>query len=823
LFFAALLLPLMPASIGAIAGNDGYQQPSQALVDIVDAKTTPILSLDPTRTVMALLEVPSLPTIEDLAQAELKLAGLRLSTATRGPSRSRYFSSVALQRLLDAAASQVNVEGLPEDARLENVSWSPDGRFLAFTHTSFDSSDSALGHIELWVTEAASGAARRLGGDLALTLTSFTPPRWLPDSSALVALATPADLPPAPRPRATPTGPTIEVSSGRKAPARTYQDLLKNSGDEQMFEHMLSSQLVEVDLAGSVRPLATPSLHWDLEVSPSGDYLLVETLHRPFSYRVPASRFPRRIQVLNRRGEVVFELADLPLKDQVPMAFGSVPTGPRDVEWRSDAPATLVWAEALDGGDAEAEADERDRLFQLAAPFDSSPEVMATLELRYAGTDWGNGQIAMVHEDWWQTRQTRSWQIAPDEPQADKRLLVDRSTEDRYSDPGRPLTRSNRHGHAVLDLVGDGDTIFLVGAGASPDGDRPFIDSQDLSSGETTRHLHSAPPFYEQPIEVLEVDEKGQPSLLLTLRESVDQPPNYFLRDLEAGSERQLTSFEHPTPQLRGISKELIRYQREDGVELTATLYLPPGFEAGDDPLPLLMWAYPIEYKSAAAASQVRGSPLRFDRISHWSPMIFLAAGYAVLDNPTMPIVGEGDAEPNDTYVEQLVKSARAAVEEVVRRGVADRERIAIGGHSYGAFMTANLLAHSDLFAAGIARSGAYNRTLTPFGFQAEQRSFWQAPEIYFAMSPFMHADKVNEPILLIHGEMDNNSGTFPMQSQRYFAALQGHGAVARLVMLPFESHGYRARESLLHMLHEQEAWLDRYVKKRSSESAASP
>ena len=833
-FYAVLSSPLSLAALWILCSGwsvaaaqpaaDGYQKPSQALVDIVEAPTTPRVFLDPTRQTLALLAVPGLPSIDDLAQEELKLAGLRISPATRGPSRRRYLSSVAFQPLAGAPGSQTTVRGLPEDARLGNFAWSPDGKHLAFTHTRYGTSGSSKGRIELWVASVAAGEARRLGGELELTMSSFTPPAWLPDSSGLIALATPSGLPEAPQNAMVPIGPTIEESVGRKAPARTYQDLLKNADDERAFEFMMQAQVVEVSLveAEAVRPLAEPAAYWDLKVSPSGEFLLGRDSAQ--AVFLPGSSLS--IPTTDRSVESAVETGS---------SNSQIFLSKTKCRWRSAAfllvrapyPGAATWgrlwcgAEALDGGDAGIETDERDRLLQLAAPFESEPEVLATLGLRYSGTTWGNGQIAMVNEFWWKTRQTRSWQIAPDEPEADKRLLVDRSTEDRYNDPGRPLTRSNEQGQRVLNLVGDGDTVLLTGAGASPEGDRPFLDTQDLSSGETQRHLRSKAPHYELPIEVLEVDASGAPTVVLTRRESVEEPPNYYLRDLEAGTDRQLTDFEHPTPQLQGISKELIRYQREDGVELTATLYLPADFEAGGDPLPLLMWAYPIEYKSAAAASQVRGSPLRFDRIDHWSPMIFLAAGYAVLDNPTMPIIGEGDAEPNDTYVEQLVASARAAVEEVVRRRVADRDRIAIGGHSYGAFMTANLLAHSDLFAAGIARSGAYNRTLTPFGFQAEQRSFWEAPEVYFAMSPFMHAEKVNEPILLIHGEMDNNSGTFPMQSQRYFAALKGHGAVARLVMLPFESHGYRSRESLLHMLYEQEQWLESYVKSPAASGAS--
>ena len=553
-----------------------------------------------------------------------------------------------------------------------------------------------------------------------------------------------------------------------------------------------------------------PAITWDFDPSPDGRYILVQSLHRPYSYTVPAYRFPLLIEVWNLGGEVVHTVADHPLREEIPIARGSVQTGPRSVMWRADAPATLCWAEALDGGDAGAEATERDRLFLLPAPFDGEPAVWMTFELRYNDINWGHDGLAIATESWGDDRRIRAWKIKPGAPDEEPELLMDYSWQDRYNDPGEPVMVRNEYGRSVLLTADDANTIFLIGDGASPEGDRPFLDTFDTYHGETGRLFHSEAPYYERPVLVMNKEARH----VVTRRESVDDVPNYFMRDLADGTLRQLTSFPHPTPQLAGIQKELIRYNREDGLDLTATLYTPAGYDpAVDGALPMLMWAYPREFKSADAAGQVDDSPYRFDWVGWWSPVLWLTQGYAALDGPTMPIIGEGDAEPNDTYVEQLVASAAAAIDEVVRRGVADRHRVAIGGHSYGAFMTANLLAHSDLFAAGLARTGAYNRTLTPFGFQSEGRTLWEAPEVYFEMSPFMHADKIKEPILLVHGEEDSNPGTFPMQSERFYSALKGHGATVRLVMLPCESHSYRARESLLHLLWETQQWLDEYVK----------
>ncbi len=773
-----------------------YQTPPPELAQLVDAPNTPGVSLSPEGTTMLLIEQPDLPSIAEVSQPEARLAGLRINPRTNGPSRARGATGLALRSVADTTRRVVT--GLPARPVLRSIRWSPDGEHIAFTH------DTASG-VELYVVDVATAQARRvLGRALNESLTrGFA---WLPSSDGLVALVLPQNRPTLPTGDAVPAGPVVQESMGSAAPARTYQDLLSTPEDAQAFEHYATADLVRVALDGSVTPLATAGLFSDASPSPDGRYVLVERLQRPFSYLVPYYRFPRTIEVVDAQtGAPVYTVASLPLQEDVPTGFGSVPTGPRSVGWRADAPSSLVWVEAADGGDARADADIRDRVMLHPVPTRMAPQVLAELPLRYGGIVWGGDDLALVYESWWSTRTRRAYRVAPASP-GTQTVVFDYSYEDRYNDPGTPVTEETPQGTEVLKR--DGETIYLSGPGATPEGEMPFLRAYNLASGEATELFRSQVPHYERFVDFL------PDGRLLTSRESVTEPPNYFAVDAASGARDQLTFFPHPYPELMGVQKEYIQYERADGVALSATLYLPAGYDATrDGPLPTLLWAYPREFKSADAAGQVTGSPFRFNRISYWGAVPYVTRGYAVLDGATIPIVGEGDREPNDTFVEQLVSSAQAAIDEGVRRGVVDADRVAAGGHSYGAFMTANLLAHSDLFKAGIARSGAYNRTLTPFGFQSEERTYWEAPEIYNTMSPFQNAARIDEPLLMIHGMADNNSGTFPIQSERLYAALKGLGQTARLVMLPAESHGYTARESLLHMLWETDRWLERYVK----------
>ncbi len=810
-----LLVPVCGwAQQAPVAAQAGYQLPSASLQAVVDAPRAPTPYLSPRRDMAAMLQSPALPGIDVVAQPELKLAGVRINPRTHSDSRFSFGNQLWLMNVADGGERQIS--GLPQPLKIASLAWSPDQQHLAFNHV-----DAASGANELWLVDIASGHARRVAEKLNTVFGNGY--AWMPDSRGLLVMQQPAGQGEPPAAGGIPGGPAVQqtaAGAGVRA-IRTYQDLLKNEADARQFEYYARAQPVRLAINGKAQPVAAAGIYLGLTPSPDGKYLLSQRIERPFSYLVPVSAFPRRIEVLDAAGKLVHQVAQLPLVEGLPTGNDAVAPGVRRISWRADAPATLVWAEAQDGGDPSRAVAIRDAVLMQAAPFEQPPVTLAQLGSRYAGIQWGRGDLALLNESWWKSRQVKQWRIAPDHAETAPELLSARSSQDRYNDPGTPALVMDVNGQPRLQLTADGRSIFLYGQGASPEGDRPFVDRLDLVSKQTTRLFHSQAPYYELPQALL--DNEG--TRLLLTRESPDEPANLYVRELGDSmvAAKALTRYPHPLPQLRGVLKEQIRYKRNDGVDLTGTLLLPPGYDPKrDGPRPLLMWAYPGEFKTAEAASQVTDSPYRFNAISYWGPQAFLARGYAVLASPSMPIIGEGDKEPNDTYLPQLIANAQAAVDEVVRRGVADRERIAIGGHSYGAFMTANLLAHTRLFKAGIARSGAYNRTLTPFGFQAEERNYWQAQDVYQAMSPFNHADKIKDPILFIHGEEDNNSGTFPMQSERMFAAVKGLGGNARLVMLPNESHAYRARESIMTMLAESERWLDTWLAAPAAEKGKS-
>lgn len=806
---AILVLPLMMAAQEAGMTNSslstsGWQQPPEEIMKVLHAPQLPWVWTAPTGEYMLLADPVQYPPLSELAAPMHKLAGIRVNPANNGYHGRHGGTSPRLIRIEDGISTPLD---LPADAEVEDVSWTVDGQRFALTVAFVD-------RIELWLA-SVDGTLNKVE-DISLNPLMGSPVTWLPDQQRLLIRRIP-QRGPAPEPPAIPLGP--EIMEGAGATARsTYEarNLLETAYDDALFEYFTTSELVIFDPeSGEVKVLGNPAPYMAANFSPDGMYLLVERVVGPWSHEVAWWRFASEIEVWNNEGELVTTIASLPLADAVPVH--GVPLGPRSVSWRPTAPHTLFWVEALDGGDPVATVSHRDKLMRLEGPFTAEPEEIFKAEHRIQPwrNAWGaDGGMLMLTEQERLRRWRYVWLLDVDK--GTSRLWFDLDEGDRYGDPGYPLYRPLSNGQWVIRQ--HKGAVYFRGSGATDQGDRPFLDLREIKTGETERLFRCATDRYEYFVAFA-----GDENHFVMRSESALDVPNYYLatfgkkkkanegeatRDL---NRKPITNFEDPTPQLREIKKSIVRYERNDSVPLSFQLLLPPDYEEGT-PLPTVVYAYPLEYSGASTAGQVRGSAQRFMRLYGPSHLYFLLQGYAVLDRTAMPMIGDPETTYN-TFVPQLVADAEAAVAKAVEMGVTDPEKIGVIGHSHGGLMVANLLAHTDLFRAGIARSGSYNKTNQPFGFQSERRSLFEAQDVYIQLSPTFFADKVNEPVLIIHGNDDSNPGTLTFQSEVFYEAVRGSGGTARLVLLPFEDHGYRALESTEHVLWEQLRWFDMYVK----------
>jgi dipeptidyl aminopeptidase/acylaminoacyl peptidase len=779
-----------------------YQVPPKEMADLLLAKLTPTVSLDSKAEWLVLADHSSYPSVAELAMPELRIAGLRINPENFAPSRQNYISNFSLKRL--KSGQTYAVIGLPQPLRAGNMTWSPDEKKILFTQTNPKG-------VDLYVIDIASKKAMKINKS-SLNVVLGSGIEWLDDQTVLYrTVIKPVSM--APQKPLMPKGPTIQENLGKAAPSATFEDLIKSPYDEQLFEFYATSQQME-NRGGVETPIGKPAIYENLSLSPDKKYMLTRTIRKPFSYLVTANGFPSTMTITDLRGNTVRVLEALPSTEGRPSGYDNVQNVDRDFTWRADEAATVTWCHPLDSGFIKRKMEYHDEVFAMSAPFNNPSKALFKTAMRYRGTQWGTNTLALVTE-MSRAKQTErvSW-YNPSTGSLEK--LYERNETDAYTNPGSPVTTKNKFGREVIYPVDNGTKLLMNNmVGSSPKGDMPFLAKFDLATKKNEILWRSADGYFEYVADVTDPDKL----VLLTRRESQTEVPNYYIKNLTRKiADQPVTGFKNPYPQLVGVTKQKISYKRADSVDLTGDLYLPKGYnKEKDGPLPVLIWAYPREFNSAADAAQIRGSQNKFITISWASPIFWVTQGYAILDNAEMPIVAKQDKRPNDTFVEQLQLNAEAAINKLADMGVGDRNRIAVGGHSYGAFMTANLLAHTNLFKAGIARSGAYNRTLTPFGFQNEDRTYWDDPKLYYDMSPFSFANQIKTPILLIHGDADDNSGTFPINSERLFNAIKGFGGTVRFVFLPYEAHGYRGKENLLHMLWEMNSWLDKYVKNAGS------
>jgi dipeptidyl aminopeptidase/acylaminoacyl peptidase len=780
--------------------NLTFQKPPAGILALADYERAPSVSMDSRKEYMLLSYYSTYKSLDELNQEELRLGGLRINPLTNISSAVTYVNNLKLRKI--AGTEEVQVSGLPPNPKIAFISWSRDESKIAFTNT-------AAAGVELWALDVKTARAARLTGPV-LNANLGKPYNWLGDNATLLVRLLPRDRPALiDTKKELPAGPAVSVGDGTVSQNRTYPDLLKNGTDERNFETLAASELYKVTLAGTTEFFKPAAMYADVSVSPDGRYALVETLQKPFSYIVPLSRFPQRAVVYDLAGREIKVVNEVPLNEIMPKGFSSVRKGRRDMGWRADKPSTLFYAEALDGGDQAAKAEFRDEVFLWDAPFSASPVSLLKTRQRFGGVTWGDDTTALAFDSWYDTRNTKTYLVNPSKPDEKPEIIQDRDYQDIYSDPGEFETKRNQNGEWVL--LKENDSLYLLGNGFTKDGQFPFVDEFSLKTLKTKRLYQSA--FTDKKEDLLSIPDIAEGKVLVRIQ-SRNEFPNYYFRNIKSGGLTQITSFPNPFESIKDVRKEVIKYKRKDGVGLSGTLYLPAGYDAAKkEKLPLLIWAYPVEFKDKDSAGQNSKNSNEFTYPYYGSFVYWVTRGYAVLDNASFPIVGEGKKEPNDTFLKQLVWNAEAAIDAVDKLGVIDRKRVGIGGHSYGAFMVANLLTHSKLFACGVARSGSYNRTLTPFGFQGEQRNYWDAPEVYNTMSPFATADKMKTPLLLVHGDADNNPGTFTLQTERYFQALKGLGAPVRMVLLPKEAHSYAARENILHLLWEQDRFFEKYLK----------
>jgi len=801
LLYKSVFFLLLSSSLFA-QENLTYQKPSKEILALAEYDRAPSVTMDTKKEWMLLSYRNTYKSLDDLNQEEMRLGGLRINPITNISSTVTYINNLKVRRIKDK--NELQVQGLPNNPKIANLSWSPDEKKIAFTHTTNSG-------VELWVLDLASAKATKLTSDN-LNANMGNPVSWFRDGKTiLVKTLVPNRAALIDSKKDLPNGPIVSNSEGKVSQNRTYQDLLKNKTDEQNFENLVTSELYKVDLTGKAELFKKADMYAGESFSPDGNYIMISTLQKPFSYIVPLGRFPQKTIVYDKSGNEIKTVNEVPLNEIMPKGFMAVRQGKRSMGWRNDAPATLYYAEALDGGDPANKVEFRDEVFLWKAPFTATPTSLVKTPQRFGGITWGNDQIAVVYDSWYDTRNTKTYLINPSNPSVAPKVISDRNSQDIYSDPGNFETKKNDYGRQVLAM--EGDNAYLIGNGFTKEGQFPFIDEFNTKTLKSKRLYQSA--FKNKKEDILSIEDYKKGDVLVQIQ-SPTEFPNYYFRNIKSKDKiTPITAFKNPFESIKNVYKEVIKYKRKDGVELSGTLYLPANYDrkAKKEKLPLLIWAYPTEFKDKNSAGQSNQNPNEFTFPNYGSFVYWVTKGYAVLDDASFPIIGEGKTEPNDTFITQLVANGEAAIDAVDNLGYINRKKVAVGGHSYGAFMTANLLTHSNLFACGIARSGAYNRTLTPFGFQSEQRNYWEVPNIYNGMSPFMNADKMKTPLLLVHGEADNNPGTFTLQTERYFQALKGLGAPARMVILPKESHGYVAKENIFHLLWEQDQFLEKYLK----------
>ncbi|MDB5120576.1 MAG: aminoacyl peptidase [Sphingobacteriales bacterium] len=769
-----------------------YQKPSQTIIDLVDAPILPKAIFSSNGEWMLLLQPQGLISANEALKPEIKIAGLFIDPSINSVSVDTFYTDIKLKSV--NKEEEYILTGLPESLLASEIRWSPDDSKIAFCNTTNSG-------IELWIADLRTFTAKRLT-DQYLNKTVGNTYCWEPESKSLIAKFITADRGKVPPITAKISGP-ITFDNSAKLTSSTNNDNLNSAQyGKSEFSYYLISQLITVDMDGKTSNFYNSGIIKSFDFSPDGKYILIETIKK-YIPGVPINQLPYSAEILSSKGSVVKKIFDAPLADNLVNNYDAVPKGPRQIGWRTDKPASLYWIEAQDFGDPNLLVSLRDAIYTLDAPFKVNKIKIADCYLRFKSIIWNNDNLAIVTERWWKTRAERRVYIKPADPTF-RINLVDRYFDDTYSDPGQLVITKNEYNRPSL-LTEDAN-VFYIGYGGSVEGERPYLMKFNIETKITDTLFHSKAPYYERPLFF------NNKHFVITSREAIDSVPNYYRVKLPTLGSKQLTDFSDPYPNLIGIKNQRLSYQRPDGVPINGILYLPASYTRAKGTLPLIVWACPKEYKTKTAAGTVKGSVYQFPKLDQNSPLYWLTKGYAVFDKMEMPIIGESQDEPYDTYLEQLRFNTEPAIKKLIENGIADPKRIAITGNDNGGDMAAVLLATTKLFTTGIAYNGIYNYTYSPFGFNSEQRTFWQVPELYSKLSALSLADKIKAPILLLSAINDLNE-TMSLQAYSFYTALKGNSVSTRLSVVPTNSKYELSRESILHILWEKERWLEKNLK----------
>jgi len=809
---------MMLAGAVQVLGQLEFRPSPESIQPFFKGKPMPRVSLSPDSEHMLIVQGVRFQRIEDLSRPYLGLAGVRIDPVNNGPARPVYYTEFRILSLNDRKELPLP---MPSGARFSLPVWSPNGSRFACLRYLRD-------RVELWIGNPSRRTLTPLK-NIRINAAFGRPFQWMPDGKSILCQTVSSQRGRLPKRERVAPGPLIQDTRPDKVPLRRSADGLKDGFDRELFLYYCQAELERVEVTGGKRTRLRklnrshapgeklkPTIFFHYDISPTGAHILVERLHPPFTLHVPARMFARSVEVWTLQADVK-TASVLPSAETIPL--GGVQRRPRGHHWRPTAPDTLVWVDALDKGNPAEPAEFRDRIMLLPMQSQSKERELVRLPHRFSRIYWGeNPDVALVREYVSSENKHRVWYVNPEEkskadteggPSQTVHLLWELPVQDRYLHPGFPLMRQLANGKRAMRVV-DGK-IYLNGWGASPKGDRPFLDRFNLETTEKERLFECDEKGFEAVVAIL--NGSGEKGLeFITHYEDPQTYPNYYRRTIGKIERHPLTRFKDPVKKLR-VQKQLVTYFRNED-RLSCMLYLPPGYDAKNPtkPLSTILWVYPRQYTRGSDAAQVAGNTRRFDHFTGADPRFLTLEGYAVIDL-ALPVVGDQETA-NDQFTGQIVSSAEAAIDQMVLMGVSDPGRVGVGGHSYGAFAAVTLLANSQYFRAGVAQSGAYNRTLTPFGFQNERRTLWQASDTYRKMSPLFDVPKIRNPLLLIHGLEDGNAATTPAQSRQLFQAIKGQeGGKARLVMLPHEAHTYRTRESIEHVLHEMVGWFNEHVK----------